>query len=185
MKSMLLLLPVLFISALPAFGSGLTLILAPATQTASPGGSVIFSGTLTDTDMDGSFLFLNDISVNFTPPAGSFLSVDPAGEPASSPNTFFTNTVPGDLIGDGVPGDDTYAGPLFQVYVAPDAPSGTYFGVFNILGGYTAPGADFDPLLSPAAEFEVLVAPEPAAAGLMLAGLAGLAIIKRWRSKTG
>jgi hypothetical protein len=175
----LLVLLALLLPAVPMFGQGLQMLLSPATETSTPTGSVIFSGTLVDTDTDDSFLFLNDISVVFTPPADSYLSVDPTGDPTSSPNTFFFNTVSGDLIGDGVTGDDTYTGPIFEVYIAPDTPLGDYFGTTNILGGYDGPDADFNPLLPTAASFEVVVTPEPGVFLLTLAGLAGLAIMKR------
>jgi hypothetical protein len=74
------------------------------------------------------------------PPAGSCLSVDPTGDPANSPNTFFFNAVPGGLIGDGVTVDDTYIGPSFEVYIAPNTPARPYSGRINILGGYDGPG---------------------------------------------
>lgn len=179
MRSRLLLFPgALLLAAVPAFGAGLQMTLSPTTEIGFPGGSVIFQGNLLDTDTDDSFLFLNDISVTFTPPADDYLSVDPTGQPASSPNTFFLDTVTGDLIGDGVPGDDTYIGPIFEVYIAPDTPAGDYAGSINILGGYDGPGVDFNDLLTPAATFDVDVAPEPGAFALMLAGLAALAIRK-------
>lgn len=177
MGSKLIVLLALLLPAVPAFGQGLQMLLSPATESAASG-SLIFSGTLVDTDIDDSFLFLNDISVVFTPPANSYLSVDPTGDPTSSPNTFFFNTVIGDLIGDGVTGDDTYAGPIFEVYIAPGTPVGDYSGTINILGGYDGPG-DLNPLLSTAASFEVVVTPEPGVFLLTLAGLAGLAIMKR------
>jgi hypothetical protein len=170
MRRNLLVFLTLLLPAIPAFATGLQLTLNPAIQAGIPGGSVIFSGTLVDTDTDSSFLFLNDLSVLFTPPADSYLSVDP---------TFFFNTVPGDLFGDGITGDDTYTGPLFEIYIAPDTPWGNYSGTINILGGYNGPGADFDPLLVTPVDFQVVVAPEPTTLLLTMAGIAGIAIIKR------
>jgi hypothetical protein len=158
----------------PAFCS-LILTLSPSTLSGVPGGSVIFSGTIVDTDAgtvhNGDFVYLNDIAVIFDPPGDSLLS---------APDTFFINTVPGDLIGDTNPIDNTYSGPIFEVDIAPNTPAGTYTGTFSILGGYTEPLADFDVLATQT--FQVVVpAPEPATAGLLLLPLAGLAAVIRRR----
>jgi len=168
MKSRLLILAAFALAAVPAFAGGLSFTLDPTVETGAGGSSVIFSGTLVDTDTDDSALFMNGIDVAFTPPAGSYLTADP---------NFFFNTAPGSLFGDGVTNDDTYTGPIFELDIAPGTPAGLYSGTIQILGGYNGPEADFDPLATQS--FQVDVAPEPAAAGLMLAGLAGLAMIRR------
>jgi|SRR5450432_961444 hypothetical protein len=154
--------------ATPACGS-LLFQLTPAVVTGSPGPNpVIFQGTLTDTDTDGSFLFLNDIGVTFNAPGGSFLSVDP---------NFFFNSVPGDLIGDGIAADDFYGGPVFEVFIANDTPSGNYFGNIAILGGFNGPG---DTAVLATQTFEVVVVtPEPGAALLTLTSLICVAIGRR------
>jgi hypothetical protein len=167
----------LLCAASSAFGS-LILQLTPAVGGQPPGPvPVVFQGTLTDTDTDTSFLFLNDISVTFKGVGSSYLSLDPTGQPASSPNAFFFNTVPGDLIGDGQPVDNSYTGPVFEIFIAPNAPYGRYFGTLRILGGYNGP-ADLDVLAS--ADFEVDATPEPAAWISAATGL-GLVVWRRRR----
>jgi len=175
---------VLIVSSVPAFGSGLTL--APEgswVETADPGGTVTFSGTLVDTDMDGSFLYLNDFSAEiYDYDAVVLTSNAPAGDSffSTDPSVFYN--VYGDLIGDGVTLDDTYpAGPIFDIDIAPGTPAGEYLGSVNILGGYDGPFVDYNPLLPASVNFEIVVAPEPGAWGLMLAGLAGVAAVRRWR----
>ena len=162
MQSKLPLLLLLASLASPAF-AGLVIALNPAVESGLPGTSVIFSGTLTDNDGDSSFMLLNFIDVTFTPPADSFLSSDP---------NFFYSNVPGTMQSPPDVFSDTYTGPIFEVTIAPNAPLGTYSGTFNILGGHTDP-SEMTPMAAPVS-FQVNVTPEPAAAGLMLGGLAGL-----------
>ncbi len=169
-----LLLPLL---AAPAFGD-LIFTLDPAIESGMPGDTdpfgVVFDGTLTDTDMSGNLLFLNDIDVTFTPPADSYLSADP---------NFFFNNVPGVLDGTGNNADPSYTGPIFEVDIAPDTPPGAYGSplttdlTITILGG-----GDPSALNSLATQsFEVDVTPEPGVAGLTIAGLLGLGILNRRR----
>jgi MYXO-CTERM domain-containing protein len=171
---------VLLALAAPSTATNLTFSLSPALESGDAGPvPLIFSGTLMDNDGDNSFLFLNDISVTFTPPGDSFLSKDPTGDPVSSPDTFFFANVPGDLIGDGSPVDNTYTGPIFEIYIAPNTPVCIYNGVIDILGGYNGPGADMNVLAT--AAFQVSVTPEPAATALTLAGLLGLLVATQRR----
>lgn len=166
-----------FAMAVPASGN-LVFTLSPSALSGQPGGAAaIFQGTLLDTDTDGSFLFLNDILVTFASPGSAYLSVDPPGQPASSPNSFFFNTVPGDLIGDGVPVDDSYTGPVFEVFAAPGTPGGTYSGTISILGGFNGP-EDTDVL---ATEGFQVTTPEPGSLGLALTGLLCLGLAVRFR----
>ena len=163
--------------ATPAFGS-LILTLSPSTLSGVPGDSVIFAGSIVDNDAgtthEGDFIYLNDISVTFDPPGDSLLS---------APDTFFLTTVPGDLIGDKDPVDNTYIGPIFEVDIASNTPPGTYTGTIDILGGYNGPFVDSDVIASQT--FEVVVpTPEPATAGLLLLPLAGLAAAIRRRRRS-
>lgn len=181
MKSKLFLL-VGFLAAVPASGS-LVFTLTPATLTGLPGvNPLVFQGTLTDTDTDNSFLFLNDIRVTFTAPAGSFLSVDPTGQPASTPNAFFFNTVPGTLEGDDIATDDSYVGPIFEVFIAPNTPSAHYFGSIDILGGFNGPD-DTNVLATQSFEVDV-VAPEPGTMALTLSCLLGAGLGLRRMKRT-
>lgn len=157
------------LSALPASGS-LILTLSPAANS-SPGSTVTFSGTLLDTDGDNSYLFLNDISVAFDPPGDTYLTAT---------DTYFLNTVPGDLIGDADPNDNSYAGGIFQVDIASNTPLGVYTGTATILGGYNGPFADYNALATQT--FQVVVSPEPLTAGLMLLPLVGFVLASRRRT---
>lgn len=176
MKRTLLGAAALALFAAPAW-AGLAFQLQPSVGSGRPGTiPVIFAGTLVDTDTDQSFLFLNDISIVFTPPAAD-LSADPTGQTPTSPNTFFFNNVPGTLIGDGDPIDTTYTGPIFEIYIAPGTPLGDYTGVISILGGYNGPGVDLDTLAS--VNFHVLVVQEPATMALWLIGLGGILLARQ------
>jgi hypothetical protein len=122
---------------------------------------------------DPSFvLFLNDIRVSFSPANGG-LTLDPPGQPVTSPNAFFLN-VPGDLFADGVPLDDSYTGPIFEVFAAPATPAGAYAGTINILGGNAGPD---DTNVLATQSFQIVVSPEPGVLGLTLAGLLLLALL--------
>lgn len=101
---------------------------------------VAFSGRLTDTDTDLSFLQLDSISISFdasNPSTG--LSLD---------NTFMA-VVPGLLSGDpnfetsGNPAN-TYTGPIFGIDIAPQAAPGTYHATVTIhaSGGTGDPNAN-------------------------------------------
>ncbi len=89
---------------------------------------VPFSGTLTDSDTDLSFLQLDNLTISFdsgNPSTG--LSLD---------NTFLA-VVPGLLSGDpnyatsGNP-PNAYSGPLFGIDIAPQTPAGTYHATVTI-----------------------------------------------------
>ncbi|HVW11884.1 MAG TPA: hypothetical protein VHC90_25055 [Bryobacteraceae bacterium] len=101
---------------------------------------VPFSGTLTDTDTDLSFLQLDNLTVSFDPGNPSAgLSLD---------NTFLA-VVPGLLSGDpnyatsGNP-PNTYSGPLFGIDIAPQTPAGTYHATVTVhaTGGTGDPDAN-------------------------------------------
>jgi hypothetical protein len=139
---------------------------------------VVFSGSLFDDATDNSSLFTNDISFVFDGLAGNYLSPDPTGQSASTPNSFFFNTTPGFFTGDGNPTDDLYTGPIFEIFISPDTPLGNYTGTINILGG-ASPFTDLNVLASET--FTVVVSPEPGAMALLCAGLLALA---GWRRRS-
>jgi hypothetical protein len=146
----------------PAFGGVLTLNLDPSSAASAAGGSVIFAGTISASVDD--FCCLNDLTVDFVPPAATYLSLDP--------NFFFEN-VPGVLFAFN---GNTYSGPIFEILVAANAPWDKYMGTVNILGG------DFfasDILASE--DIQVEVTPESGLVGYMLSGLAALMLVRRHR----
>lgn len=106
-------------------GSGSMSLLAPqANPPCLQPNCVLFSGALTNTDTDLSFIRLEDISISLS---SSNLSLD---------NTFFA-VVPGLLSGDsnyatsGNPAN-AYSGPIFGIDIAPQTPSGTYNATVTI-----------------------------------------------------
>ena len=81
-----------------------------------------------------------------------------------------------------MPLDDSYTGPIFRIFVAPNAPAGTYFGSIDILGDFFNGPGDLSVLATQS--FQVTVTPEPEVAGITLAGLIGLVVAGcRRRSK--
>jgi hypothetical protein len=189
MKSLLIVSIVLLGMSAPAFGGSITITLNPSNEgyplgsaaflcelNGSPGEPcVMFSGTITDTDTDGSYLFLNSVALDPTVPADSYFTVD---------NTFY-NDVPGVFSGDpnwatddeGNP-SNSYTGLLFGLDFAADTPAGIYDGMLI----FSAVGGDIDPDgkgFTVEVPFEVDIdTPEPAS-GLML--LAGLLATGAWR----
>ena len=146
----------LLLSSAPSYAA-LVLTLSPSTEVAAAD-SVVFRGSIANTGLADAFL--NDIAIVLTPPAGTYLTVDP--------NFFFAN-VPGVLLS-----GETYTGPIFRLLIALNTPAGNYSGIAAILGG----SDEF--ALDPSRSVSFTVAtPEPATIGLMLAALAGLAIITR------
>lgn len=100
--------------------AGLTAVLTPVGQPASPGAEVLFSGTLTNTSSTER-LFLNDISVVF--------DADPQTDTSLASNDFFSN-VPGILL----PGE-TYDGPLFRISLSEASAAANYAGTITFVGG--------------------------------------------------
>ena len=152
------LLAALLFSALPASAT-LAFTLTPAVQTGQPGSSITFSGTLQNNGL--ADLFLNDLTIAFTPPAGTYLTED---------HNFFFANVPGVLLS-----GESYIGPIFQLLVAPGTPPGTYMAVVTLQGG-SDPFA-LDPLAI--SGLTVLVAPEPGTLAFMLTGLSVLILAQR------
>src|SRR5262245_10919524 len=101
-----------------AYGEPIAFTLNPSVV-AQTGGAAIYQGTITN--LGTSDLFINDISINFTPPGGQFLTNDI--------NFFFAN-VPGTFLP-----NESYTGPIFRITVAPNTPLAVYTGVVTLLGG--------------------------------------------------
>jgi hypothetical protein len=167
-------------------GTGSPASLAPdPSPPCSEPNCVLFSGTLTDTDVDADpaypVMVFPAIGVTFSPgPAGGVLSLD---------NTFYDSVdfFPGTLSGDpnwatdglGNP-PNSYTGPLFGIDIAPGTSLGEYAGIITI----SAAGGLLDPNYTGftiTQEITVEVAPEPSAAALSLAGLFVLVLWKYMR----
>jgi hypothetical protein len=192
----------LALAAAPVYGDDLTFALTPNTGAGSPTSNspypgncippncVLFSGTLTDTDTDGSYIFFDyfpiDISVTFSSsPVSGSLSLD---------STFYED-VPLLLSGDPTWATDLLGNPpniygpdlpIFGIDIAPGTSVGEYSGTvtINAAGGTNDP--DFNGFTVSQSFTVDVVAPEPAAAGLLLGGLLALAawcgVKRKWRS---
>jgi hypothetical protein len=153
-------------------------------------GCILFSGSLTDNDTDGSYILtgpdsdfgLSDITVTFSSlPTSGGLTLD---------NTWDDFADAGVLIGDpnaATDGDgapNLYTGPLFGIDIAPGTTPGRYTGTVTIEAQHLDP--DFDPIGDPftvSQQFTVDVVPEPASWGFALAGLMVLGAWCRLRKK--
>jgi len=172
-------------------GSGLSMDLSPDPgPPCLPPSCVLFTGTLTDTDVDTDpsypDMVFSTISVAFsTNPTSGLLSID---------NTFYdaVDYFSGILSGDpnyatdnlGNP-PNTYTGPLFGIDIAPGTTLGSYTGsvTINVAGGLDDPNYGGFTVTQ---GITVNVVPEPGAAGLSLAGVAflmvGFEVRRKWHS---
>lgn len=178
----------LALGAVPAYGDVIFTLSAPV-QSGSPGSlppdansclpptCALFSGSLTDTDTDGSIVLLNSADVTWSAgnPSVGFLTLD---------NTFFQN-VPGGLEGDTADNFflNSYTGPIFGIDIAPGTPLGIYTGrlLIGASGGTGDPGSAGFTISQ---GFTVNVVPEPSPFALTLAGLFTLALYRagrKWR----
>ena len=134
----------------------------PSTLSASPGGMVEFTGTLTNTG--ATTVYLNgDVSIL----PYTHLTLD------DSP---FFNFAPLFLAGGGV-----YTGPFFDVMVDALASPGTYTGSFTVQGGADANA--FDNLATQSFNVKVVSgSPVPEPRGFIPMAM-GLALIVAWRTK--
>lgn len=179
----LLLVSIMLLGMSPAAFGGLTAVLSPSIVPYGPGTDpsicdltgtapcVQFSGTLTDTDMDGSLLLVNGISVTFSGTDGNYLSLD---------SNVFYNDAAGILVGDPNaatdmnPFSNTYTGVLFGIDITTPLPAGLYVETveFDASGGTDG---------SALADVSFTIdAPEPSTAVLILAGL--IAVVA-WRRR--
>jgi len=100
--------------------ASVTLTLTPASQPLLPGGTVLFSGTISNS-FGSAEVFLNALNINLTGLSNTFLVADPAPFFAGAPLSLL--------------GGDSYTGGLFNITMAGGAPGGTYFGIAELLGG--------------------------------------------------
>jgi hypothetical protein len=132
---------------------------------------IAFSGVVTDTDTDESFITLSDLAVTFDGSGSTYLTQD---------NTF-SNNAPGLLVGDPNAAN-TYAGPIFGLDIDPNTPWGTYTGSIQISGyNLTNDQDETNELVFGQQTFTVNVVPEPFTFGLTAAGLLALAASRRFR----
>jgi len=190
MNRLLLVSVALLAMSAPAFGADITIELHPSAEGYPPGydtslcrnnGSapcVVFSGKITDTDTDGSYLLLESLALDPTVPADSYFTVD---------STFY-NDVPGPYSGDPTWATDllgnpsnTYSGLIFGLDFAADTPPGIYDGmaIFTGAGGDGDPGYGGFTVDVP---FQVDIGtPEPASGLMILAGLLATGAARRAR----
>jgi hypothetical protein len=142
-----------FIASAPASADIINFSLVNPPQSAIPGSLLSFSATVSAPLTNGAAVFLNADSNNIDNP----LTLDDSG---------FVNNFPLSLV----PGQ-SFTGVLFTVTVPAFAAPNTYDGFFEIDGG--ADGNAGNSLGS--VNFQIQVVPEPATAGLLLGGLAGIA----------
>lgn len=151
--------------------------LSNAAQSTTPGTTLTYSGTLTNTS--GNTIYLNGISF-----LGPFASVDndPGCVGSSVPctdETPFLTYVPFSLSASGP--DSTYTGALFNLVVPTTSSLGTFTAFVNINGG---PGMNDNVPITSSLAFSTTLTPEPSPWLLMATGLAGLAIAHRFRPQT-
>jgi hypothetical protein len=184
MKRLFLTSTMLFAMSAAAFGQtgDVSIVFSPSTEVYPPGADtatcelygtapcVDFSGTITDTDSDGSFLFLTGVTVSAY---ANFFTVD---------NTFSDDiSIPGGYEGDTLdsPFPNTYTGIIMGLDIAPGTPVGTY-SANAVFAGY---GGDGDPNgagFTVDAPFTVIVnAPEPVTSSLVLGGLLAIVAARR------
>jgi hypothetical protein len=165
----------------------LTMLLDPTVEVYPPGEDpsiceetvvapcVVFSGTLTDNDTDGSVMNLNGVSVNFSGGDSAYFTVDP---------NFFDYNLPCCLSGDpnwatdGNPFSNTYTGPIFALDIAPGTPVNVYTEtlVLSASGGTNDPNGNGFTVQE---DFTIVIAPEPASGLLLAMGLVAIAASRR------
>lgn len=169
----------------PAFADDVTIAFNPVTETYPPSYDtaqcelygtppcVVFSGTITDNDTDGSLLFLTGIDPTLSA-YNEYFTVD---------NTFTDDgSIPGAYEGDllGLTAPNTYSGIIMGLDIAPGTPIGTYTAdaEFDGFGGTNDPNGSGFAIEVP---FTVVIAPEPVTSGLAQAGLLAMAALSRRR----
>jgi hypothetical protein len=150
------------IVGMPTAWGDLILTITPDSLSATPGGTIEFTGTLMNTG--GSELFLNG---DLSELGYSGLTVD------DSP--FFSDA-PLSLDPDG-----SYTGPLFDVVVSSGTPAGTYAGSFTVQGGTDANAVSN--LATQNFQVNVGAVPEPRSVGFILIGMSTIVFLSRKRHK--
>ena len=148
------------------------------------GSCVLFTGTITTGGDETQDYFLDALYVTMNPsnPDDGAYVFDNTYQSDWYGNAFFLNAISATgLLGPDSPAADpyTYTGGIFEVDVEPGAPLGDYFGTAAL--EYTDQTGCQDPEnpCTVSADFEVVVAPEPAVFILVATGLAALAILRR------
>jgi hypothetical protein len=138
-------------------------------QTAGPGQTLQFLGTIYDNDAPGSPAeYFNGDSLNL---AG-------VPSPLATTDNFYTN-VPFSLS----PGGNSGLVDLFDVQVSNPAVNGFYPGTYTLLGGQDGGTGSAQNVLSQT-NFSVTVTPEPSFYWVLGAGIAGLVIARKLRAKS-
>ena len=157
----------LLLAGTTAKADPLSLILGSPFQTISPGGTVAFNATVTNTT--GAAIFLNGDSSTLD------ALLDPSDLSDADYASFPLSLDPG----------ASFTGPLFTVTVPLGTPGGIYAGSFEITGGgdgsasFSLGSADFNIDVTGTGA----VVPEPSGLVLMFSGIAGLAGTLRRRPR--
>ena len=160
-----LILAVVSLLAVPAFGDTISLNLDNPVQNGLPGSTVSFNAVVSTPASNGAAVFLNGDSITLDSP----LAVD---------DSSFFNNFPLSLNPNGL-----FSGLLFTVSLPSNITAGIYKGTFDLIGGANG---DAQNLLAVVA-FNVNVpgsspVPEPGTDLLLSTGLAGLGALVRRRS---
>jgi hypothetical protein len=171
-KNWFAILAAVLLPCISASADTLTITLDSPTLSGSPGDTLQFLGTLTNTTSDT--VFLNDVNFN--------LASIPSGSIDNSP--FFANAplsldAAGSLDGGFTSGDIE----LFDVTIPDPFTAGNYDGTFQVLGGVDGNAQD----ILGTVDFTVQVAgpasavPEPASFGFMAAAFVAICVTNRRR----
>jgi len=149
----------LLLAGMTAKAEPLSIILGSPFQTVSPGGTVAFDATVTNTTE--AVIFLN----------GDSSTLDASLEPSDLSDADYANFPP------SLDPGESFSDPLFTVTVPLGTPGGIYAGSFEITGGgtnsasFNVGSADFNIDVTGTAS----VVPEPSSLMLLISGMAGLA----------
>jgi hypothetical protein len=179
---LLVLSPMLFAPIASHANNIVSLGFNPPIQTASPGSSITFSGTLGVTGTPGA-VFINGDTINTSAGFGF------AGDPFSlflDDLSFFLNA-PFTISSDDLNGPSSATFNFFDVTIGAQVAPGTYFGTFYVLGGADS----FDQNILALASFQIDVtpgptpAPEPGTLALLSTGVIGLGVLRRRKTPKG